>query len=157
MYLKYPSRENFLAYKNIKNKCNNLLKQSKKKCIRDISSKGAATSESFWNAVKPFITYKSIQINENITIEVEKSEKIEVKGLKKVEKVDIRTKGLIKHEKILVEMFNKHYINIVEKTSGIAPKNLGNPLDPQLNEKTIREIIENYRNHPSIIKIKEIV
>ena len=54
-------------------------------------------------------------------------------------------------------MFNKHYINIVEKTSGIAPKNLGNPLDPKLDEKTIREIIENYRNHPSIIKIKEIV
>ena len=27
-HLKHPSRENFLAYKNIKNKCNNLLKQS---------------------------------------------------------------------------------------------------------------------------------
>ena len=50
-------------------------------------------------------------------------------------------------------MCNKHYINIVEKTSGIAPKNLGNPLEPKLDEKTIREIIENYRNHPSIIKI----
>ena len=30
-------------------------------------------------------------------------------------------------------------------------------MDPKLDEKTIREIIENYRNHPSIIKIKEIV
>ena len=54
-------------------------------------------------------------------------------------------------------MFNKHYINIVEEASGIAPKNLGNPLDPKLDEKTIREIIEDYRNHPSIIKIKETV
>ena len=54
-------------------------------------------------------------------------------------------------------MFNKHYVNIVEKTSGIAPKNLGNPLDSKLDQKTIREIVENYRNHPSIIKIKEIV
>ena len=54
-------------------------------------------------------------------------------------------------------MFNKHYVNIVEKTSGIAPKNLGNPLDPKLDQKTIREIVENYRNHASIIKIKEIV
>ena len=53
-------------------------------------------------------------------------------------------------------MFNKHYINIVEKTSGIAPKNLGNAVDPKLDEKTIREIIESYRNHPSIIKIKKI-
>ena len=49
------------------------------------------------------------------------------------------------------------YINIVQETSGIAPKNLGNPLDPKLDKSTISEVIENYRNHPSIIKIKEIV
>ena len=54
-------------------------------------------------------------------IEVEKNEKIEAKGSH--EKVDIRTKVLIKDEKILVEIFNKPYINIVKKTSGIAPKN----------------------------------
>ena len=47
-------------------------------------------------------------------------------------------------------MSNKQYINITEKTSGIAPKNLGNPLDPKLDEKTIRQIIENYRNHANI-------
>ena len=41
-------------------------------------------------------------------------------------------------------MFNKHYINIVEKTSGIAPKDLENPLDPKLDQKTICEIVENY-------------
>ena len=45
-------------------------------------------------------------------------------------------------------MFDKHFINIVAKTSGIAPKTLGNPLDPK-DENNIREIIENYRNHPS--------
>ena len=56
-----------------------------------------------------------------------------------------------------MEMLNKHYINIVEKRSGIAPKNLGNPLNPKLDEKSIREMIENYRNHTSIIKINEIV
>ena len=50
-----------------------------------------------------------------------------------------------------------NYINIIDETSGIAPKNLGNPLDLKLDEKTIREIIENYQSHPSIIKIKEIV
>ena len=74
--------------------------------------------------------------NENITIEVDKKEQIEVKGLH--EKVDIRTKDLTTDEKILVEMFGNHYINVVEEMSGIAPKNLGNTLDPKLNEKTIR-------------------
>ena len=75
-HLKYPSKENFLAYKNIKNKCNNLLKYSKKKYVKDITNKGTATSKSFWNTVKPFITHKGIQTNQNITIEVEKNEKI---------------------------------------------------------------------------------
>ena len=58
-------------------------------------------------------------------------------------------------KKILVKMFNKHYINIVKETKGIAPKNLGNP--SQLKEKTIREIIEKNRKHLSIIKTKKIV
>ena len=52
-------------------------------------------------------------------------------------------------------MFNKHYMNIVDETSVIAIKNLANPLDPKLDEKTIREIIENYQNHPRIIKVSE--
>ena len=154
-HLKYPSRENFLAYKNIKNKCNDLLKQSKKKYIKYISNKGPATSKSFRNLVKPLITHKGIQTNENITIEVEKNEQIEVKHLH--EEVGIRMKDLIKDEKILAEMFNKHYTNIVEEMSIIAPKNLGNPLNPKVDEKTIRGIIENYRNHPNTINIKEIV
>ena len=72
-YLKYPYRENFLAYKNIKDKCNNLLKQSTKKCIKHISHKEAATSKSFWNTVKPSITHEGIQTNENILIEVKKN------------------------------------------------------------------------------------
>ena len=49
-----------------------------------------------------------MKTHENMTIGVEKNKQIEVKGLH--EKVDIRTKDLIKDEKILVEMFNKHYI-----------------------------------------------
>ena len=80
---------------NIKNKCNNLLKQPKKKYLKYISNKGATTSKPFWNTVKPFITYKGIQTNENITIEVEKNEQIGVKGLH--EKVDVRTRGLTKN------------------------------------------------------------
>ena len=46
-------------------------------------------------------------------------------------------------------------MNIVDETSVIAIKNLANPLDPKLDEKTIREIIENYQNHPRIIKVSE--
>ena len=70
-HLIYSSRENLLACKNIKKKCNNLLKQSKKKCIKD-SNKEGATSKLFRNTVKPFITHKGIETNKNITIEAKK-------------------------------------------------------------------------------------
>ena len=33
-----------------------------------------------------------------------------------MKKVDIKTEDLIKDEKMLVRMFNKHYINIAEET-----------------------------------------
>ena len=46
-------------------------------------------------------------------------------------------------------MFNKHYINIVEKTSGIAPRNLGNLLDPKLDGKTIRELLKTIEITPA--------
>ena len=80
-----------------------------------------------------------------MNIGAEKNEQIEAKDLH--EKVDIKTKDLVRDEKMPVEMFNRHYAHIIEKTSGIVTKILGNLLDPKLNEKTIREIIENYRNH----------
>ena len=35
-------------------------------------------------------------------------------------------------------MFNEHYVNIVEKTSGIAPKILGKPLHPKLKELQVK-------------------
>ena len=109
---------------------------------------------TFWNITKSFVTDKGIQTNENATtIEVEKNEEIEVKGSQ--EKIDVRAKDLIKDEKIIVQMFNKHYINTAEKTSRISPKNPGNPLDPILDQKIIHEIIENCQNHTSIINMKE--
>ena len=51
-YLKWPFRENYLAYKKIKNKCNNLVKKSKKRYFQENASEGSASSKSFWNTVK---------------------------------------------------------------------------------------------------------
>ena len=54
-----------------------------------------------------------------------------------------------------MEMFNNHHINIVEKTSGLTPKSTGNSSNPDHDKSTVKEIIESYKNQPSIIKIKE--
>ena len=52
----WPSKENFLAYKNEKNK---LIFESNTK-------KG---SKSFWNTIKPFLINRGIIANDSITLE----------------------------------------------------------------------------------------
>ena len=56
----------------------------------------------------------------------------------------------------LVELFNGHYINIVEKPSGKKPLSLGNSSDASQDEMTVKEIISIHSNHPSIRKIKNL-
>ena len=60
--------EKILAYKKMKNNSNKLVKQSKKKYLKDISHTGITTSKTLWKTVKLFIETK-----ENGTIEVEKN------------------------------------------------------------------------------------
>ena len=38
-------------------------------------------------------------------------------------------------------MFDNHYINIVEKTSGIAPVSLGDSTLPENDEETVNKIL----------------
>ena len=127
-YLQWPSRENFLAYKKIKNKCNNLLKKSKKKYFQENENEGSVSNKSFWNTVKPFISNKGTLSNDNIIIE--SADDITPK-VKNGDLVSIKAKDEIRDEHILGEMFNNHYINIAEKSSGIAPNSIGTPMDPK--------------------------
>ena len=55
-----------------------------------------------------------------------------------------------------MELFNEHYINTVEKSSGKKPLSLGNSSDASQDEMTVNEIISTYSNHPSIRKIKNL-
>ena len=151
-YLKWKSRENFLAYKNIKNKCNNMLKKCKKEHFNDISLNGKATSKTFWDGVKPFMTNKGKVANENIVIECERSETIKIK---EEEEIFLKENEIVKNDKVLVELFNNHYINIVENAPGLTPENIGNS-NNQLNDKlNVEKIIDFYKDHESIKSIKE--
>ena len=93
------------------------------------------TSKIFWRTVKPFLTNNGCISNDFIGIENEGN--------------------LICNEQEFVELFNEHYINIVEKSSGKKPLSLGNSSDASQDEMTVKEIISVYSNHPSIRKIKK--
>ena len=62
---------------------------------------------------------------------------------------------MISDESKLVEIFNNHYIGIVESTMGTPPTALGDPSDPSKDSDTVREIIDTFYSHPSVVKIRD--
>ena len=133
-YQKCPSRENFLALKKVKKFCNKLTKSVKKAYFHKVTGKGFVNNKAFWNTVKPFLTNKGFLTNETIAIE---------------------NKGKIVTDKSkLVNLFNSHYINIVEKTSGCAPEIEGKPENKTIDIATVQSIIRKYQTHTSILNIE---
>ena len=126
-YLKWPSRENFLSYKKAKNLCNSLNRKAKKTYFEKAKGNGIMDSKKFWSIVKPFLASKSFIHNNDIKIEIDNK--------------------IIEDESELVKIFNSHYINIVKSTDGKYPTKLGT-----LASRIV--IVATFKNHPSIISIK---
>ena len=68
-----------MAYKKIKNKCNNLIKKSKKIYFQVHAGEGSATGKSFWKTVKPSISTKGTLSSDNIIIEAPNDTTINIK------------------------------------------------------------------------------
>ena len=109
-----------------------MTKKAKRDFFKEATKDGIMTSKKFWHTVKPFLTNNDCTSNDFIDIENEDS--------------------LICNKQELVELFNEHYINIAEKSSGTKPLSLGNSSDAAQDEITVNEIISVYSNHPSIQK-----
>ena len=58
------------------------------------------------------------------------SENVKIKSKGKNSMLVIKARDVINNKKIFVEMFNNHYVNIVENSTGVAPAELGTLLDP---------------------------
>ena len=92
------------------------------------------TIRNFGIQSKPFLTNKDFLTDDNISIKVND------------ELVTDKTK--------LANLFNLHYINIIENTSGVPRVTQGNPNNPNEDNTTVKNIIKQYENHSSIINIK---
>ena len=66
----------------------------------------------------------------------------------------MKTNDRINDERVFVEMFNNHYINIVGKTSDIVPESLGDSSLPENDEETVQAILKHQENHWTVSKIK---
>ena len=134
-YNKWKSRENFIAYRKSKRKCDILTDKAKSQYFSNATKNGTMSNKEFWKVMKPALTSKNV-ISSDVIILEENGE-------------------LISDEATLVEIFNNHYINIVETTTGSPPTSLGDSSDPNRDSDTVREIIENFSNNPIIVKIRE--
>ena len=103
--------------------------------LNNVTKPGIITNKNFWTFVKPFLTNKGFLVNKDITL---------IKGNK-----------IITSERELANTFNEHYINIVEKSSGIKPKDISQCDKNQNIYKTSRENVKSYENHLSILQIKQ--
>ena len=133
-YNKEPTIENRNNYKKQRNMCVNLRKKAVKKYFKNITESGIMENKLFWKTLKPFVTNKSGVSNDNIMI--------------------VDNECLITDDKVLARMLNYHYINIVEKSSGVKPNSIDFK-EAQNKQGVIDIIIKKFENHPSIIKIKE--
>ena len=134
-YNKWSSRENYTAYRLAKRQCDRLTDEAKTQYFCNATAKGAMTNKEFWKVMKPALTNKGIVGSDAIILE-ENGE-------------------IVSDESKLVEIFNNHYINIVESTTGIPPTSLGDPSDPDKDRATVKEIVEKFIDHPIIAKIRE--
>ena len=58
-YNKWRSRENYLEWQNIKNKCKYLAKKAEKEHFETILSKGIITNKEFLEKIKPALSDKN--------------------------------------------------------------------------------------------------
>ena len=133
---KNPTDDNKIKYKKQRNLCVNLRKKAIKQHIRKVTDSGIIENKNFWEIIKPFITNKNGLSNNNITL--------------------IHNNSVIMDDKELTSLFNDHYINVVEKTTGVKPFCISDGNFKNKNE-LICDIISRYKNHPSIVKVKEMI
>ena len=100
MLLKWPSRENFGAYKKAENKYNWLIGKAKRKFFKETTKSVMMSNRTFWKTLKPSWQMRVVW-NDCISIE--------------------KDGDITRDEKVLVELFNENYINIVKISSGKKP------------------------------------
>ena len=123
-----------MVYKKQRNFYVSLRRKCMKNCLKKLTVKSLTTNKSFWKFIKPFLTNKGFIGNNDITL--------------------IHKNKIISDEKQLTKLFNSYYINIVEKSSGTKRKTFGTNFE-NTSVQSVRDIVNSYKNHPSIIKMKQ--
>ena len=130
-YYKNSTLENKLAYTKQKNFCTNLLKREKKKYYSDLDTKIFDSNKKFWQRVKPLFSEKTM---------LKQSIRLKENG------------KMISDKKEVAEILNNHFMDSVENLE--VERYLPNiAIDANLDD--IDRIVSQFKDHPSILRIKE--
>lgn len=127
---RHPSEFNIFNYNQQRNRCLSILRATKKRFYDSIDGNQVTDNKKFWKTVRPFFSNKGPD-SEKITL--------------------IENDELVRDDKEIAKIFNEFFINITKKL------NLNKPPSDNLHEATSPPNwnILKFRNHPSILKIKE--
>ncbi len=130
---KNPTQENRRKFKKQRNKCVSLRKKAMKTHFKEATKNGTLSNKEFWDLVKPFLSNKGGLTSSDISL--------------------VKNDTVVTDDQELTEIFNDHYVNIVEKSSGKKPVNLAEYTGISDDRQIVRLILDKYKNHPSVLAI----
>ena len=132
IFLQSKSEENKIHYTKQRNFWFSLLRKTKKQYYQNLNEKTVTDNKLFWKTVKPFLSDK-------------------VSGVDKIHLIE--NNELIKSDSKTAETLNNFFSNIVQNLN-IARYTSEEPFIENIQDPTLEAILK-YRNHPSIIAIRD--
>ena len=135
---KDPTDINRRLYKKQRNHCVNLLKKEKKKYYNNLNMNIFEDNQKFWKTIKPLFSGKSNGPRKNIII--------------------LENGVVTSNKQEAAEKRNSYFIDTVRNINieSFVPENI-NDINSDNSMDDIDIIINTYRGHPSILKIKEMM
>ena len=131
-YLKNPTLENFNKFKKQKNLCSRLYKKERKKFLHKLDIKLVSHNKKFWATIKPFLSHKYTKSSKITLVEGDK---------------------IISADKDIAQKFDKFYKNAVSSLNIQCDSEFVNECESL--EDPVEIAIQKFKNHPSIMSIKE--
>ena len=133
-YLKCPSNDNKVNYKKQRNYCTSLFRKEKKTFYDNIDITLITDNKKFWRTVKPFFSEKHFSRKKMVLVENE---------------------NIVSNDREVADTMNIFFSNIVNNLY-ISGYKAGH-FSYDDNQNHISNIICNYKDHPSIIRLREVI
>ena len=139
-YLKNRTEANATAYKKQRNKCVSLLKKTKRNYFENLNPSAICDNKNFWKSVKPLFSEQAVS-TDNFTL--------------------IENNAIVNDDVMISEIFNDFFSNAVKNLNIESYETFSFDeyflCDTVADDDPILRALKKYKNHASILKIKEFI